>query len=90
MDTDSDTVTTPVPDEGELRDTLALMLGVKSADISGDDNLILLGLTSMEIMRMVGHWRRTHLPVVFEELVATPTVNGWLGHFATLRTDRGR
>jgi aryl carrier-like protein len=89
MDTNSYTTTNP-PGERELRETIAPLIEAQPADIPGDVNLILLGLTSIEIMRLVGRWRRAHLPVVFEELAATPTLNGWLAHFHSLRTDRTR
>jgi mycobactin phenyloxazoline synthetase len=88
MDTDFDTPTASPLDERKLRETIAALIKVQPTDIPGDDNLIMLGLTSMDIMRLVGRWRRAHLPVVFEELAATPTLNGWLAHFDSLRTDR--
>jgi aryl carrier-like protein len=90
VDTDSDTTTAGPPGERELRETIAPLIGAQPADIPGDANLILLGLTSLEIMRLVGRWRRERLPVVFEELAATPTLNGWLAHFDSLRTERTR
>jgi aryl carrier-like protein len=84
MDTDSPATAAP-PGERDLRELLAPLVGTQPADIPPDANLIMLGLTSIEIMRMVGRWRRSRLPDVFEELAATPTLNGWLAHFDTLR-----
>jgi aryl carrier-like protein len=90
MDTDSDTTTAGPLGERELRETIAPLIEARPADIPGDANLIMLGLTSMDIMRLVGRWRRAHLPVIFEELAATPTLNGWLAHFNSLWTERTR
>jgi aryl carrier-like protein len=85
MDADSQPTTEP-PDERELREIVAPLIDSQPADIPGDANLILLGLSSMEIMRLVGRWRRARVPVVFEELAAAPTLKGWLAHFDSLRT----
>lgn len=87
MDTDSHPTTKP-PGERELRETIAPLIGAQPADIPGDANLILLGLPSIEIMRLVGRWRRAGLPVVFEELAAAPTLSGWLKHFDSLATQQ--
>ncbi|WP_255948080.1 phosphopantetheine-binding protein [Streptomyces odontomachi] len=85
MDADSQTTTEP-PDERELREIIAPLIDARPADIPGDANLILLGLSSIDVMRLVGRWRRARLPVVFEELAAAPTLSGWLAHFDSLRT----
>jgi aryl carrier-like protein len=85
MNTYSRSATEP-PGEAELRETIAPLIDARPADIPGDENLILLGLNSIEIMRLVGRWRRAGLPVVFEELASTPTLRGWLAHFDSLRT----
>jgi mycobactin phenyloxazoline synthetase len=85
MDADSRTTTEP-PDERELREIIAPLIGTRPADIPDDANLILLGLSSLHVMRLVGRWRRARLPVVFEELAAAPTLRGWLAHFDSLRT----
>jgi aryl carrier-like protein len=66
--------------EGELRETLASTLGTRPEEIEGDANLVRLGLSSLEIMRLVSRWRRTKVPVSFEALVGTPTLNQWLAH----------
>ena len=84
MDTDAHPTTKP-PGEQELRELIAPLIAVPPTDIPADDNLILLGLGSIEIMRLVGRWRRAGLPVVFEELAAAPTLNGWLAHLDGLQ-----
>jgi aryl carrier-like protein len=85
MEADSLTPTQP-PDERELRELVAPLVNAQPADIPGDANLIMLGLSSIDIMRLVGRWRRARLPVVFEELAAAPTLDGWLAHLDSLRT----
>ncbi|MGW5052714.1 phosphopantetheine-binding protein [Actinokineospora sp. NPDC004072] len=84
MDTDSPTSTQP-PDEAELRALVAPLLGVAPEDIPAEANLVLLGLSSIDMMRLVGRWRRARIPVVFEELAAAPTLRGWLAHLDGLR-----
>ncbi|MGI5375535.1 phosphopantetheine-binding protein [Streptomyces sp. CA-251387] len=72
------------PTERELRAIVAPVLGLEPARIEPDANLVLLGLSSLEIMRLVSRWRKARVPVEFDALVATPTLNGWLAHFETL------
>jgi aryl carrier-like protein len=76
------------PDENELRELVSPLIDTPAAEIPSDANLILLGLTSLEIMRLVSRWRKAKLPVIFEELAATPTIDGWTAHFAGLETTR--
>ncbi|MCP3801302.1 phosphopantetheine-binding protein [Allokutzneria sp. A3M-2-11 16] len=66
--------------ESELRDTLATVLNRPAEEIPGDANLVLLGISSLEIMRLVSRWRRQKLPVSFEALVTEPTLDQWLAH----------
>jgi mycobactin phenyloxazoline synthetase len=87
MDTDSPPASQP-PDERQLRELVAPLVNVRPEDIAGGANLVLLGLNSLDLMRLVGRWRRARVPVVFEELAATPTLDGWLAHFDGLRTAR--
>lgn len=72
------------PTEDELRAIVAPVLGVDPDRIEPDANLVLLGLSSLEIMRLVSRWRKARVPVQFDALVAAPTLNGWLAHFASL------
>ncbi|GAA4004516.1 hypothetical protein GCM10022247_26930 [Allokutzneria multivorans] len=66
--------------ELELRETLAAVLNRPTREIAGDANLVLLGISSLEIMRLVSRWRRQKLPVSFEALVTEPTLDQWLAH----------
>ncbi|WP_433684897.1 phosphopantetheine-binding protein [Nocardia sp. CA-119907] len=74
-----------VPTEAQLRAELTPVLGlVDAAELDPDANLVVLGLSSLELMRMVGRWNKAGVPAVFEELVATPTLTAWLRHFAAI------
>ncbi|WP_156755603.1 phosphopantetheine-binding protein [Actinokineospora pegani] len=84
METNSRSTAQP-PGEQELRELLAPLVDARPEDIPGDANLILLGMSSIDMMRLVGRWRRAKLPVVFEELASAPTLNGWLAHLEGLR-----
>jgi aryl carrier-like protein len=66
-----------------LRDSVAQFLG-DGAGIDDDANLIHLGLGSLEIMRLVGRWRRMGIPADFGALAAEPTINGWARYFAAI------
>ncbi|WP_199440250.1 phosphopantetheine-binding protein [Umezawaea beigongshangensis] len=85
MATDSPPTAQP-PDERQLRELVAPLINTRPEDIPGGANLIMLGLSSLDLMRLVGRWRRERVPVVFEELAATPTLDGWLAHLDGLRT----
>lgn len=73
-----------LPTERELRAIVAPVLGLEPDRIEPDASLVLLGLSSLEIMRLVSRWRKARIPVEFDALVAAPTLNGWLAHFETL------
>lgn len=73
--------TTSTPTEFDLRATVAPLLGVEPDAIGLDANLVVLGLSSLEIMRLVSRWRKSRIPVQFDALVAEPTLAGWLAHF---------
>jgi aryl carrier-like protein len=76
--------TSPFPTELELRSIVAPVLGIEPGRIEPDANLVLLGLSSLEIMRLVSRWRKAGIPVQFDALVAAPTLSGWAAHFASL------
>ena len=83
-------VPSEAPSEAALRDVVASALGLAPADLDPDANLVVLGLSSLEIMRLVGTWRRLGVRVDFDRLVAAPTLTGWLAHFAELAPAAGR
>ncbi|WP_030456662.1 phosphopantetheine-binding protein [Herbidospora cretacea] len=61
----------------ELRATVAGIVGADPASVADDDNLVVLGLGSLEMMRLVTKWRRAGLKVEFRDLAATPTIAAW-------------
>ncbi|MFC9249783.1 phosphopantetheine-binding protein [Amycolatopsis thailandensis] len=64
--------------EAELRATVATALGIHPDEIDSDANLVSLGLSSLEVMRMASRWRRENHRVSFAALVGTPTLSCWL------------
>ena len=48
-----------------------------STPIRADDNLVELGLDSMQVMRLVNRWRRAGLHVNFADLMENPTLAAW-------------
>lgn len=65
--------------------TVAEFLGMDPATIPGDANLVLLGLRSLDVMRLSSRWRRDGIPVEFDVLVADPTLDGWRRHIDEVR-----
>ncbi|GLX97661.1 isochorismatase [Herbidospora sp. NEAU-GS84] len=61
----------------ELRTTVAGIVGADPASVADDDNLVVLGLGSLEMMRLVTKWRRAGLKVEFRDLAAAPTIAAW-------------
>ena len=70
------TITHP-PDATEITAQIAQLIAANVDDIAADDNLVVLGLGSLEMMRLVTRWRRAGLTVDFGAVVAEPTVTAW-------------
>ncbi|MFI6982092.1 phosphopantetheine-binding protein [Embleya sp. NPDC050154] len=70
------------PTSADLRESVSAMIGTPSGEIAGDANLVLLGLGSLEMMRLVTRWRRQGLAVEFRDLAAEPTIDAWTERFA--------
>ncbi|UMP01317.1 phosphopantetheine-binding protein [Amycolatopsis sp. EV170708-02-1] len=70
----------------ELRAAIAEHSAVPAEAITPDANLVQLGISSLEIMRLVTRWRRDGLAVSFETLVAAPTLGAWAAHFEEIET----
>ncbi|OPC79595.1 hypothetical protein B4N89_00310 [Embleya scabrispora] len=60
-----------------LREAVAAVIGTDPDNLRGDQNLVLLGLGSLEMMRLVNQWRRLGLRVAFQDLAARPTLDAW-------------
>jgi aryl carrier-like protein len=82
------TPTPSIPTPDQLSRVVADTLGLAVADLEPDANLVVLGLSSLEIMRLVGGWRRDGLDVDFDRLVAAPTLAQWQAVFAELDGSR--
>ncbi|MET8183649.1 phosphopantetheine-binding protein [Streptomyces sp. NPDC005336] len=90
METTADSAgQTPTEVSAELREAVAAMIGAEPDAIAPADNLIHLGLGSLEMMRLVNRWRRDGLPVSFRELAAEPTLDAWQRHFDTVAAESG-
>lgn len=71
----------------DLRASVAPSVGLAPADVPDDENLIALGMTSLELMGLVNGWRATGLAVTYSRLVREPTVAGWWRHLNELADD---
>ncbi|MFF7242650.1 phosphopantetheine-binding protein [Embleya sp. NPDC008237] len=60
-----------------LREAVAAVIGADPESLQGDQNLVLLGLGSLEMMRLVNQWRRLGLRIPFQDLAAQPTLDAW-------------
>jgi aryl carrier-like protein len=72
----------------DLRQTIAAIIGAAPGEIAGDDNLVFLGLGSLEMMRLVTRWRREGIAVDFGELAADPTIDAWQKQLDAARSAR--
>ncbi len=81
------------PAVGDLKSAIAELLDVPADEIADDDNLAMLGVGSLEVMRLATRWRRDGLDVDYKELVAEPTVADWEQHLSRVwdaaRTEEG-
>ena len=81
------------PAVSELKSAIAELLDVPADQIADDDNLAMLGVGSLEVMRLATGWRRDGLDVDYKELVAEPTVADWEQHlsrvWAATQTEEG-
>ncbi|MBV9163078.1 MAG: hypothetical protein JO281_16320 [Pseudonocardiales bacterium] len=50
---------------------------IAPTEITGDTNLITLGMNSLEIMTIVNQLRRHGIPITYEQLATHPTLNTW-------------
>ncbi|WP_367127392.1 phosphopantetheine-binding protein [Saccharothrix sp. HUAS TT1] len=71
----------------DVREAVARRLGVDPDDIDVDENLVVLGLGSLEMMQLVNDWERAGVRVEFRELAAGPTLRGWWDHLTGDRED---
>jgi aryl carrier-like protein len=65
------------PTREQLRGTISKTLGLPAEAIRDDQNLVELGLSSLEIMRLVNRWRRQGIDLDYDALAASPTLGHW-------------
>jgi len=65
--------------DGTRADTqnLAGAIGITPSEVTEDANRVDLGLDSLYAIRLTTAWNRGAIPVVFDDLVAKPTLTGW-------------
>ncbi|MEJ3655424.1 phosphopantetheine-binding protein [Actinomycetes bacterium KLBMP 9759] len=68
-----------------LREAVGELSGIPVDEIADDVNLVLLGVGSLEVMRLSTKLRRRGLPVEFEVLAAEPTIDAWAAHVDEVR-----
>ena len=73
------------PTRDALRAAVAALLEVEPGTIGFDDDLIGLGMDSIQMMRLVNQWRRTGVRVSSRVLSAEPTLTAWARHLDELR-----
>ncbi|MPZ80816.1 MAG: hypothetical protein GEV28_10615 [Actinophytocola sp.] len=56
---------------------VAGLLGLSQEDLRPDADLVGLGITSLDVMRLVNEWRVRGLPVTFRDLATEPTIDRW-------------
>jgi len=74
-----------VLDQGWLLGQLTPFLDADDGMPGADDNLMDYGLDSVQVMTLIGNWRREGLDVSFADLAGRPTLTGWLAVLAAKR-----
>ncbi|TCK25717.1 non-ribosomal peptide synthetase [Pseudonocardia endophytica] len=72
-----------------VRCEVADVLGCAPDDLAPDEDLLLLGLDSVAMMRLAGRWRRAGVAVSFAEMAETPTLAAWSALLAGPNADSG-
>jgi amino acid adenylation domain-containing protein len=67
----------PALDRATLRQQVAALLPMPGTAFADDDNLIEHGIDSLQLMQLVGRWRRAGAAVTFAQLVECPTLDHW-------------
>lgn len=68
----------------DLARQIAQLARVSHEDIRGETDLTALGLSSLDILRLVNEWRVHGLPVSYGELSEEPTLDAWWRRIAHL------
>ncbi len=62
---------------------IAARLGIDAEALTGEENLIEIGMESLMIMRLVNEWGRQGISVRYSELIEEPTLDGWWRQLST-------
>jgi aryl carrier-like protein len=73
------------PTMDELRAAVAAIVGLEPGAIPDDANLVLLGVDSLGMMRLINLWRRTGVRVSARDLAVEPTLAAWQRHIEAAR-----
>ncbi|PIT01960.1 phosphopantetheine-binding protein [Bradyrhizobium nitroreducens] len=60
-----------------MREDVAAMIHIDSAEIRDDDNLMDLGLDSMRTMNLLLIWQERGVDLDFSQIATRPTLAGW-------------
>lgn len=60
-----------------MREDVAAMIHIDSAEIGDDDNLMDLGLDSMRAMNLMLLWQERGVELDFSQMATRPTLAGW-------------
>lgn len=61
----------------QLRQQIEGLIPLDDIKLTENDNLLELGLDSMDLMRLVGQWRASGKNVTFTQLMEDPTLRAW-------------
>lgn len=64
-------------DKSEVRDAVAAAIGVPPESVGYDDDLVGLGMHSMQLMKLSATWRKQGLDVRSSQLALEPTITAW-------------
>ncbi|MGW0650383.1 salicylate synthase [Streptomyces umbrinus] len=61
----------------EMRRDVADLLGAAPEEMADDENLIMLGLSSLEVMTLASRWSSSGVVVRYTDLLEQPTISHW-------------
>ncbi len=71
------------PTVTDLRHIIADIVELDPEAIDADANLVMLGISSLDTMRLITRWRRLGVQLRLGDLVADPTIEAWHQHLLT-------
>lgn len=64
-------------DSTQLKQQIKVLIPFHQEGIHDDENLLELGLDSMNIMQLVNQWRSQGSQITFSQLIEQPTLSAW-------------